>query len=38
MLNPPKRHVFLKALTENKVFYFLKRALRVGTAFNKWLK
>ena len=28
----------LKILTENKVFYFSKRALRAGTAPNKWLK
>ena len=38
MLNSPKRNVILMALTENKLFYFSKRALRAGTARNKWLK
>ena len=33
-----KRHMVLKALTENKVFYFSEKALRVGTATNKCLK
>ena len=35
MLIPPKRHVVLKVLTENKVFYFSKKALCAGTACNK---
>ena len=38
MLHPPKRYVVLKVLTENTVMYFSKRALRAGTARNKWLK
>ena len=38
MLNPPKRNVVLMVFTENKLFYFSKRALREGTARNKWLK
>ena len=38
MLHLPKRHVVLKVLAENKMFYFSKRALRVSTASNKWLK
>ena len=36
--NTPKRHVVLKVCTENKLFYFSKRALRPGTARNKFLK
>ena len=35
---PPKRYVVLKVLTENTIMYFSKRALRAGTARNKWLK
>ena len=35
---PPKRHVFLEFLVEKKTFRFSKRALRAGTACNKWLK
>ena len=35
MLHPTKRHVVLR---ENRVFYFSKSALGVGTARNKWLK
>ena len=35
---PPKRHVFLEFLVENKAFHFSKRALHAGTAHNKWLK
>ena len=38
MLQPPKRHVFLEFLAEKKAFHFPKRALRAGTARNKWLK
>ena len=38
ILHPTKQHVGLKVLTENKVFYFSKKALRAGTAPNKWLK
>ena len=38
MLHPPKRHVFLDFSVEKKVFRFAKRALRAGTARNKWLK
>ena len=38
MLHPPKQHVILKVLTENKVFYFYKKALYKGTEPNKWLK
>ena len=37
-LHPPKRHVFLEFLVENKAYHFSKRALRAGTARNKWLK
>ena len=37
-LHPPKRHVFLEILIENKVFHFSKRALRAGTPRNKWFK
>ena len=33
-----KRHMLLKALTENKVFYFSEKALRAGTATNKCRK
>ena len=35
---PQKQHVFLEFLVENKAFRFSKRALRAGTARNKWLK
>ena len=35
---PPKRHVFLEFLVENKAYHFSKRALRAGTARSKWLK
>ena len=35
---PPKQHVFLEFLVENKAFRFSKRALRASTARNKWLK
>ena len=38
MLHSPKQHVILNVFTENKLFYFSKRALHVGTACNKWLK
>ena len=38
MLQPPKQHVFLEFLVENKVFYSTKRALRADTARNKWPK
>ena len=38
MLHPPKWHVILKVLMENKVFYSSKRALRVDNARYKWLK
>ena len=34
--HPPKQHVFLEVLIENKAFYFSKRALRVETACSKW--
>ena len=37
-LQPPKRHVVLEFLAENKAFHFSKRALRAGTSRNKWLK
>ena len=30
--------MFLEFLVENKVFHFSKKAQRVGTARNKWLK
>ena len=32
------QHVVLRIFTENKLFYFSKRALCVGTTHNKWLK
>ena len=38
MLNPPIRNIALMGFTENKLFYFSKRALRAGSARNKWLK
>ena len=38
MLHFPKEHVAFKVLTENKVFYFLNRALHAGTLCNKRLK
>ena len=38
MLYSPIQHMVLKVLTENKVFCFSKRALRVRTARNKCLK
>ena len=38
MLSLPKRNVALMVFTENKLFYFSKRALLVGTTCNKWLK
>ena len=38
MLNPPKRNVVSMVFTENKLFYFSKRALRAGTVRNKWVK
>ena len=38
MLHPNKQDVDLKVLTENKVFYVLKRGLRAGTSCNKGLK
>ena len=38
MLHPLKQHVFLEYLVENTAFYSTKRALRVYTACNKWLK
>ena len=38
MLHTPKRHAVYKIFTENKLFYFSKRALRAGTECNKWLK
>ena len=37
-LHPPKRHVFLEFLEENKANHSSKRALRAATARNKWLK
>ena len=37
-LHPPKQHVFLEFLIENKEFYSTKRALRGDTARNMWLK
>ena len=37
MLHLPKVHVVLKVSTKNKVNYFLKRALPVGTVRNNWL-
>ena len=37
-LHPPKRHVFLEFLEENKANHFSKRALRAATARNKRLK
>ena len=37
-LNLSKRHVFLEVLVEKKEFDFSKRALRAGTARDKWLK
>ena len=36
---PPKQHVFLEFLVENKEFYSKKKALRADaarTAYNKW--
>ena len=38
MWHPPKWHWVLEFLAEKKAFHFLKRALRAGTARNKWLK
>ena len=38
MLKSPEQDVVLKFLTEKKVFYVSKRALRVGTTCNKGLK
>ena len=38
LYTPPKRHVFLEILIENTAFHFSKRALRAGTARNKWFK
>ena len=35
---PPKQHVVLQILREDKVIDFSKRALHAGTARNKWLK
>ena len=35
---PLKLHVCLRVLVENKAFYFLKKALRAGTARNESLK
>ena len=37
-LHPSKQHVFFKYLVENKAYSLSKRALRVDTARNKWLK
>ena len=37
-LQPPKRHVFLEFLVENKAFNFSKRAVHADTACNKWFK
>ena len=37
-LHPLKQHVFLEFLVEKKAFRFSKRALRAGTACNKWFK
>ena len=37
MMHSSKRLVVLKVLKENKVFHFSNRALRSGTAPNKWL-
>ena len=36
MLLSPKRFVVLKVLSENKVFYLLKRRLHAAT--NRWIK
>ena len=33
--SPAKWHMILKVLTENKLFYFSKKALRVDTVRNK---
>ena len=38
ILPTPKRHVVLKVLAEDKVFYFWKMAFRPGTAHDRWLK
>ena len=38
MLNLAKRNVVLMVFTKNKLCHFSKRALRAGTARNKWLK
>ena len=38
MLHPSKQDVVLKVLTDNKVLYVSKKALRYGTARNKGLK
>ena len=35
---PPKEHVVLQILQEDKVIDFSKRALHAGTARKKWLK
>ena len=38
MLHPPKPHVFLELLAENKTFSCSIRALHTETTQNKWLK
>ena len=38
MLHPPKQHEILKVLTESKVFYVSKTALRAGTACSQEVK
>ena len=38
MAHPPKRHVFLEFLVENKAFHFSKRTLCADIACSKWLK
>ena len=38
ILHPPKQDMVSKVLTENKVFYVSKKALRANTTCNKGLK
>ena len=37
-LHPPKQHVFLEFLVEDKALHLSKRTLRASTARNRWLK
>ena len=37
-LHPPKQHVFLEVLVENKAFYSTKKTPGADTVHNKWLK